>query len=941
LIIFDPNFKYLTNITSKPGIRLNFKKIKNSQVKSHCDQFKPYDNIFDCEIFQENFNYNGTLIRLPLRNEPSKISNKIYDNEQEINSLFEILFKNLDSLLLFTQSVKKIQVYVIDDSESKPHMNLLFEHQNSPVQYIQKHSVILKSNNNLFNEFKQQTSILRAANENLNTNIETALIVEASTKIYQENLTKQFKNFNYSKNLKLNSFWMIVSLIEHNNLYASCPELKNFIPCVGMATELEKDKDWFKLKANNEKNGLAFCFLPLPIETNLNYHINANFILSGDRLQLYESNRKDDKQSFKHVWNVNLLNPLINNLLRMIDLVVKNFSFEKDSLVQNFWPIKSKTNYFNNFENKFYNDIIQRDTLYVYPALKQNGDFYLSQFKDSHFVNFNLKSVQELAINVACFLVNNENLNLVCLKDAYYEIFKRKLIELKISDRLIDDYGLLKKLIDNKNLLDFFDYEKLIIHYLTNNEINSTISYLLKTTECIPTAFRTFKSISKLINPNGSKFYSRLFNLKSDKFPSECICSDTIAMINLKFLGIINERLPNEMIFNLAINVEDLFLNDDLDKSKQLSLDLLGYISSLNTENLKDLNINDLMNLKWVFAKKKPQDWHLAWCSQEFDLYKPNELINDQYQLLVGIVQPVFDSSTSLMIANSLDSNVDTLINYCFDQLKRLIEEKKVLNTKQISQIEEFFKQFYLFLQKNIDINNEVEYEKKIADLKPNLPKKWIFCRDNQRDKFLSIESFAFEVKNPIEPVMLQIPSIYASNVREKYFFEKIGIPKYFSLENLRQKLECLKKKNGDNPLDDYQLDMSRKLAFEMIAQDKNLKLKELCNNKNNETHELYLPDNDKVLRNIKDLCVTMKCASFNFIKPNNMFLLDDHIPNEFFGIEYFEKKFLLKHGKFFGQKEKLVNRIKDIIDNRYSSTASIFKELIQNADDAGATEIR
>lgn len=563
----------------------------------------------------------------------------------------------------------------------------------------------------------------------------------------------------------------------------------------------------------------------------------------------------------------------------------------------------------------------------------------MSQFKDSRFVNFDLKSVQELAINIACLLVNNENLHLVNLKDAYYEIFKKKLIELKITNRLIDDYGLLKKLIDNKNLLDFFDYEKLIIHFLKNND--STIQNLLKTTECIPTAVRTFKSISKLINPNGSTFYSKMFDLKSDKFPSECICSDSIAMINLNIFGIINERLPNEMIFNLAKNVEDLFLNDDLAKSKQLSLDLLGYISSLKIENLKDLNPNYLMNLKWVFAKKKPQDWHLAWCSQEFDLYKPNELINDQYQLLVGIVQPVFDSLTCLMIANSLDSNVKTLMNYCFDQLKRLIEEKKALNIKQISQIEEFVKQFYLFLQNNIDINNEEEYEKKIADLKPNLPIKWIFCRDNKTEKFLGIESFALEVKNPIEPVMLEIPSIYASNLQGKYFFEKIGIPKYFSFESLRQKLDCLKQRNGDNPLDDYQLEMSRKIALEMIAQDKNLKLKELCNNKNNETREVYLPDDDKVLRNIKDLCVTMKCASFNFIKPNNIFLLDNQIPNEFFGIEYFEKKFLLKHGKFFGQKEKFVNRIKDIIDNRYSSTASIFRELIQNADDADATEIR
>ena len=43
---------------------------------------------------------------------------------------------------------------------------------------------------------------------------------------------------------------------------------------------------------------------------------------------------------------------------------------------------------------------------------------------------------------------------------------------------------------------------------------------------------------------------------------------------------------------------------------------------------------------------------------------------------------------------------------------------------------------------------------------------------------------------------------------------------------------------------------------------------------------------------------------------------------------------------KPFFQREKLTNRIKDILQ-RYSSTTCIFKELIQNADDAKATERR
>ena len=40
-----------------------------------------------------------------------------------------------------------------------------------------------------------------------------------------------------------------------------------------------------------------------------------------------------------------------------------------------------------------------------------------------------------------------------------------------------------------------------------------------------------------------------------------------------------------------------------------------------------------------------------------------------------------------------------------------------------------------------------------------------------------------------------------------------------------------------------------------------------------------------------------------------------------------------------FGQKEDLTTRIKNILDE-YSGEIDIFKEMIQNADDAGASEI-
>ena len=226
------------------------------------------------------------------------------------------MFKNIDILLLFTQSVKKIQVYVLEDDCSPNDMKLLFEYENSAVKFIQNHEIIFKNNILAKNQFTQQTSILRAANENLTTNksIETALIVKSSININETNLKEHFEQI---PSFKKESYWMLVSSFDQKFMIKNRSDLANFIPCVGMATELEHENGSFKLKTDHVNNGLAFCFLPLSIETNLNYHINANFILGEDRLQLYESSQIDI-ESYKHIWNQSLIYPLISNLFLMI-----------------------------------------------------------------------------------------------------------------------------------------------------------------------------------------------------------------------------------------------------------------------------------------------------------------------------------------------------------------------------------------------------------------------------------------------------------------------------------------------------------------------------------------------------------------------------------------------------------------------------------------------
>ena len=97
-----------------------------------------------------------------------------------------------------------------------------------------------------------------------------------------------------------------------------------------MAVELEQlNKDpTFKLKLDNLKAGRLFCFLPLSIQTNLNYHLNGAFALTEDRQALYKKTNDDKDHLNKSKWNDYLIQPLVDNLISVIQHASKNINIE-------------------------------------------------------------------------------------------------------------------------------------------------------------------------------------------------------------------------------------------------------------------------------------------------------------------------------------------------------------------------------------------------------------------------------------------------------------------------------------------------------------------------------------------------------------------------------------------------------------------------------------
>ena len=88
-------------------------KLKNNKPENQ-DSFKPFVFADPCSL-EARQNYPGTLIRFPLRNEPSELSDKLYTTEK-LKSLLKALKNDASILLLFLRSLERIEVFTINTS---------------------------------------------------------------------------------------------------------------------------------------------------------------------------------------------------------------------------------------------------------------------------------------------------------------------------------------------------------------------------------------------------------------------------------------------------------------------------------------------------------------------------------------------------------------------------------------------------------------------------------------------------------------------------------------------------------------------------------------------------------------------------------------------------------------------------------------------------------
>ncbi|RHZ79540.1 hypothetical protein Glove_144g93 [Diversispora epigaea] len=316
IAFLDPQEKFLPKKNDFPqrGIIGSFPRngIRNFSER---DQFIPYDGTEGID-FKSTF--NGTLFRIPLRQQPSKISDRIF-SVNEVQELFIKIKSNITSQFLFLRNIEKIEVSSISDATSscqtdslwKATINGLDESTRSKRKYIVNGDVQI---------FQME---IKLTDDNVQ-NDQWIIATSAQPNPYQ--LQK------YAKRYRLRVLGGVAALLKS--------EIQN--------GSIHPNNDQENEKSNDFK-GRLFSTFPLPDTTCLSVHLNGTWAQGSDRAGLLIENDKDlpDMDHQKLNWNRHILLEFLPDLhCKLLEEIIKLQNHKKIDFkycISKFWPFPLST----------------------------------------------------------------------------------------------------------------------------------------------------------------------------------------------------------------------------------------------------------------------------------------------------------------------------------------------------------------------------------------------------------------------------------------------------------------------------------------------------------------------------------------------------------------------------------------------------------------------
>lgn len=940
-VIFDPHLSYVEGKNQTPGVKFNFAKKENSvMLKKLNGQFKPFKKIFGCDI-QNACRYDGTLFRFPLRTPQQAVMSDICKVSYQREEMLELLEKFSDiigEILLFTQNVKEIKVFHLQENTLSPEDKVLLMessrkeeektriHQDMLIDVSSAENV-MECVGKLFNE--DHTWKQKEFHQNTVLNI---------TVTYTANAAKLCK---ISHNINTVT-WFTSWHTGHGDTCRLAEELKGkALPIGAVAAPLKKVGNLWepieleKLPHGFYKKSHMHCFLPLPVSSSLMVQINGFFEVASDRTSL--STRTEDDRIISQDWNTTLIRDAVTAAYHTLLTTIRLKGLGQNCKYYALWPLceEVQDNLASELSRSFYEYIVENNLT----VFREN--IVWLPFSKCLFLEESIHQTQSIgkyAFNFMKNLLEASSLKIVELPDRIACGFAKNIFPKIITPEKFFECHFIPNMRrefvrgQRKSLtLYALDHYPDIVHQ------KKDIFY-------IPTAPNgNLKKADELILPNTQA--ASLYNVSDERFPEEVFLNDGRRKDILIQLGIMTLRITVEMLHERAQSVKDSSCTMcGISRASQI----LKYLDSHDKKTLTVIS-KEIKDISFLPVMPKPEEWIVSWRGDSFPP-KLSRACKKHRQ----------KDASSCGISFSKPESM------CFQELRSLAGSSHVILHKSIPDF-----QAKISVCRSlgiITVTRELTCETAINQLN-------IF-RKELKDNWLRIREHCHQIYKYLDICIKDDGLDVANLTNQKILITKFGFikPKHFILssyencapdlfsvetENLGQYTHLMKAlniKEHFHPKTVFKILLSKKSQHNMtrlsdeemchFSRLLHLLFKEMTYYSSTEEEldlsQLHLPDSDGNLVPVGQLCINdnamLSSGKFKYL--NEKFSLPQSYIDRL-GLKTKSRKRLeeSRNRLAFGQHELLTTRLRNIL-KEYPCDSGIMKEMLQNADDAGASEI-
>nr|XP_056720219.1 sacsin-like [Euleptes europaea] len=876
ILIFDPNVTHLRKHIPDPSRPGIRLKLSQQNAAVFPEQFRPYRGIFGCQIGKE---YQGTLIRLPFRTEQEAKDSQVCSQTfgpKRIKALQSGFQEMYQDLLLFLHNVQEVSLANLPEGSRSPEAaRPLATVTRKPLAKMDASDIV------------QLTTSWESDDTISHYLLHSCSGTGEARKLYQEGGKESFSFSPPAASVAL-------PLRPATTAGRWAPDLEDF-------------------------EGRVFCFLPLPIESGLPLHLTAAFAVLSNRKGIWDSTEKGQ-------WNKALLQDSVPGAwlgalcqLRDMHREGKLEGYE----YYTFWPSVSKAKHpFSEAAKAFYRALVNGVDGEP-PILLSDGERWCSA-QHACILDADViceKQLRPIAARVFSLLLSEPKMA-VNLPLWVKMSFTASTSEDVLSPNTYNWPRFFRELIfPHLRKLAAPDRNALILHALDMKD--ASVDELLTSLPCVPaTPNKHLKRIDRLVNPGGRA--APLYAPEDGRFPTNAEFLKPERLVRLGQLGMTQDWVAMEELINRARTVAGLWHRDP----RQACLRARCILTLLEDHLRKSVSNTTQVAFREIpfLPAELPGNRNGLCC--------PNKIYHYKLQPLVGLIEPVLDKKAlgeglklSAELKEFLGLSHQPPVATVLMQLETASRGSNALNRTELAKMTQ---RCYTFLNDMVQKSSPCRLE--VSQKAQTFPFVLV------GSSFVSVRCVACKLDFNTAPYLFRLPEEYQ---HQKELWNCVGVSETFKAEDYAAVLQTLAKKTDGKALSKGQLNLVIGLITVGLvgALPKGQQLDSFV------AQIISFPDRHKILRPLPKLLFD---DTPWMPREEGILLCHPMISREVAircGIPTTRHHMLSRRqiqdlsqwATDFGAKEDLNIRLANIL-REYSSSQDVLKELLQNADDAGAS---